>query len=213
MLFAPKSARGLRVDYPELGKYEELKALRAKELLFVWYYACKSSPLFNYDGPKKNLIERCIKASNLRIDDPAKLAKFEVGNFPAKIQAGIDVMFNFEPAARIVAKLEALKDIEDLKKMTSLKLDPNGNHPEFYVKGTIPRGKENEEGGTDYMPEIDMSKKQKYMDMVIKKNEKLGDMISKAEKGWGVVRSDKTNIDKNRDETGVSYAESFHERT
>ena len=207
MLFAPKSDRGLRVDYPELSNYEELKSLFKKELLFVWYYACKSSPLFDFDGPKKVLIEKCVKASGLKLDDPAKKVKFMAGNFPAKVQAAIEVMQNFEPSARITAKLEALKDIEDLKKMTSLKLDGNGNHPEFYEKGSIPKG---EEGSEDYLPEINMEKKNKYMSMILKKNERLGDMISKAEQGWGVVKSDKTLIDKNKDDTGESFAESFH---
>lgn len=209
MLFAPKSARGLRVDYPELSKYEELRSIMQKELLFVWYYACKSSPLFNFDGPQKVHIEKCMKAAKLVIDDPAKKAKFMAGNFPAKVQAAIEVMYNFEPAARIVAKLEALKDIEDLKRMTSLELDKDGNHPQFYEKGYKPP--EDPEPGHE--PDIDMEKKNKYMSMILKKNEKLGDMINKAEQGWGVVKSDKTMIDKNKDDTGVSFAESFHENT
>jgi len=207
MLFAPKSTRGLRVDYPELSSYEELKSLFKRDLLFVWYYACKSSPLFNFDGPERVLIEKCIKASELTFDDEARKTKFLAGNFPSKIQAAIEVMNNFEPAARIMAKIEALKDIEDVKKMTSLSLDSSGNHAEFFVKGSIPKGEEND---PNYMPEIDMGKKEKYMGMVFKKNEKLGDMISKAEQGWGVVKSDKTLVDKNMDDTGETFGESFH---
>ena len=195
LLFAPKSARGLKVDYPELSEFEEFKSLRAWELLFVWYYACKSSPYFNLDWKERDVIKKCTEAAKYRFDDEAKKEKFMSGNFPAKIETAIKQMQLFEPDARIQAKLLAQKMIEDIKKMTSLELDERGAHPNFMNKD-----------GDD----LDIGKQQKYMDMLLKAQDKLGDMIAKAERGWGVTKKNKTAIDKNKEDSGDTFAESFH---
>ena len=196
LLFAPKSRRGLRVDYPELAEYEEFKNIRAKELLFVWYYACKSSPFFNLDIRKRDLIQKCVDVCDLLFDDEARKEKFLSGNFPEKIQSANKQMEIFEPAARIEAKQMAIKMIADIKSMVSLPLDENGVHPSFLDKSG----------------ELDLAKKNAHMNMVFKANDRLGDMIRTAEKGFGVTERKKTIIDKNREASGETFAESYHDK-
>ena len=194
-LFAPKSTRGLRVDYPELADYSEFKVLRLDALLFVWYYACKSSPLFNSKLKKRDLVVECMRKSKIVYLDPEKREKFISGDFGEKIESAIKVMYSFEPSIRILSKKLAVKQLADIEKMTSLKLDDHGNHVSFHDK----------EGG------IDMNKKKAYMSMIMSANEKMDSMIQRAEKGFGVTKKDSKSNNKNFESSGESFAESYHE--
>ena len=194
-LFAPKSARGLRVDYPELASYEEFRAVSRVELHFVWLYACKASPLFNSRLKGRDLIVTCMQRAKFVVNDPEKREKIISGDLGAKIQKAVDTMYLFEPSIRIKSKKLAIKQLADIEKMTSLKLDAEGNHGSFLDK----------EGG------VDMNKKKAYMSMIITANEKIDGMMEKAEKGFGVTKSSSKNSDKNKEGSGNSFAESFHE--
>jgi hypothetical protein len=194
MLFAPKSSRGLRVDYPELSEYEEFKNLRPNELYFVWLYGCKSSPYFDSNLPERQIIEMCAKRAHLRFDDDGKRKNFLSGNFGEKIHAAIPVMNAFEPSARILAKKLAFKHLSDIKRMTSLKLDPQGNNEQFHnVSG-----------------EISFQKKAAYMKMLLDANKELPGLIAKSERGFDVVEKKKKSGDKSRTGTGDTFAEDYH---
>lgn len=195
LMFAPLSGRGLKVDYPELSEYEELAVLRMNELLFVWYYACKTSPYFNDDkSSEREIVEKCLEASKLRFDDPAQKERYLSLNFPEKIQAAITVMNSFEPSVRILAKLSAVKAMNDVKKMVSIKLDENGNHPQFL----------NKDG------EIDSQKKKNHMSMILTSQKEMADLIARSERGYGIT-SKKASGNKNLDEAGYTFMESYHE--
>lgn len=194
LLFAPKSVRSLRFDYPELADYPEFKALSKLDLLFVWYYACKSSPYFNDNNRDRNIIEKCSRAAGLGFSEEDKKEKFLSGNFSDKIQAAINVMLKFEPSARIIARAQAMKNYNDIMKMTSLELNEHGDHPSFLGK----------DGG------INMGDKKKYMDMVFDANQKTGEMLAKIEQGFGITEKSKTIVDKNRTGEGETFAEAFH---
>lgn len=63
VLFAPKSTRGLKLDYPELDdkeRYPEFASLRQYDMLFVWAWACASSPFVNI-APHEEKLRLCCK--------------------------------------------------------------------------------------------------------------------------------------------------------
>jgi hypothetical protein len=194
MLFAPKSSRGLRVDYPELSEYEEFKSLRPAELFFVWLYACKSSPYFNLETSERNIIEKCVDKCKIRFDDKGKRENFLSGKFGERISAAIPVMNSFEPSARIMAKKLAFKHLKNIKMLTSLVLEEEGVHPQF----------ENAGGDQSF------TKKSTYMKMVLDANKELPGLIAKAEKGFSIVKKEKKTGDKSRTSTGDTFAEDFH---
>lgn len=198
MLFAPKSARGLRVDYPELNEYPEFQGLRANEMLFVWWYACKSSPYYDIDKKtEREIIAMCLEKARMRFDDPAKKEKFLSQNFPEKINAAITTMRTFEPSVRILGRLSAIRSLSNIRKLTSLELDEHGNHPMF-IKGK----------GED--AEVDFKKRTDYMNMIIKKEEKIGSIIDKAERGYGVAKMTDEQS-KDLDDGNLTFLESYHE--
>lgn len=60
VIFAPRGIKDLRSYYPELFEYPEFKpqAIKHHDLLFVWWYACACSPLYDRDDKEK--LEECI---------------------------------------------------------------------------------------------------------------------------------------------------------
>lgn len=194
-VFAPRSSRGLRVDYPELSDYEEFKSVKVAELYFVWLFACKASPLFNANLKKREMIEACMERAKIRIVEPEKKEKFLSGSFPEKIEKAIRQMYLFEPSVRILAKQIAIKQLYDVKKMTSLKLNDNGDHVSFNTKDG----------------DIDMNKKKQYMSMIMDANKSIGAMVEKAEKGFGVSKKENKVSDKNLEGSGDTFTESYHD--
>ena len=192
-LFAPRSINSLIVDYPELRDYEEFK-IKKHDLLFVWYYACKVSPLYDHTDvkSKREKIERCIKASGLMVSSDSK-SRFLEGNFSSKISAAINKMESFEPAVRIMMKLDSVQKFMTLKKLTSLKLDDDGNHESF----------KNKDG------EINFTAKKQYMEMILKLEEKKPQVIEQIENGFGITGIKKGSNDKNYDDNGMTMLESY----
>lgn len=197
LMFAPKSARGLRMDYPEIREVKEFQDLRPQQLLFVWYLACKTSPYYDVDDlEERDIIKLCLEKSKLNIVDPTSKAEFLEGKFPDRIKAAIPPMQRFEPSIRILARIEAARMILDYKKLTSLNLDDDGNHTQFMGKDG----------------DVDFNKKQKYHKMLDDGMEALPRLIAKAEQGFGIIEKSKSQIeDKNLDESGKSFGDTYHE--
>ena len=193
-VFAPKSIQGLVTDYPELGQIDEFK-IRKHELLFVWYYACKVSPMFSHSShrSKREKIEACLKVSGYVPSHDIK-SKILEGNFPTRIAGAISRMEDFEPSVRIMAKLDSMDKYLTLQKLTSLDLDEEGNHATFKNKDE----------------EINFTAKKQYMEMIIKFEEKKPGIISQIENGFGVTGVKKGSNDKNYDESGKTFLEAFH---
>lgn len=195
LLFAPKSARGLRVDYPELNEYKEFQGLRPKEILFVWWYACRSSPYFNMDyNSEREIVEMCLDRVNFYFDDPAKKEKYLSQNFPEKISAAISMMRTFQPSVREMARKSAVRSLHNIRKLTSLELDEDGNHPLF-------RNKDDE---------WDFKKRNDYMKMIISKEEKIDAIIEKAEQGFGLMKLT-AEQSKDLDDGDLTFLESYWE--
>lgn len=194
MLFAPKSDRGLRFDYPELAAVPQFKNLRKGEFLFVWCYACKSSPYYDLNLPEQEIIRMCIEHAELNLSDGVKRANFMSGMFPDNIKEAIPIMNSYEPNIRMLLKIEAAKDILDIKKLTSLELDDQGNHMQFYNKDS----------------EVDFTKKKHYMAMIEKKDEMLPKLMAKSELGLIQTKESKTD-NKALSASGKTYATEYHE--
>lgn len=194
MLFAPKSDRGLRFDYPELAAVPQFKSLRKGEFLFVWCYACKSSPYYDLKLTDQEIIKMCAEHAELNLTDGVKKANFMSGIFPDNIREAIPIMNSYEPNIRMLLKIEAAKDILDIKKLTSLQLDDEGNNSQFYnVAG-----------------EVDFTKKKNYMLMIEKKDEMLPKLMSKSE--LGLIQTKESKIEnKAISSSGKTYAEEYHE--
>lgn len=102
LLFAPdRSGRDLRSQYPELLEYPEFKShvLKPYDMLFVWWYSCASSPIFDKEDAVRlpEAIHMAYPSDQMRI---ARLAEFE-DKFPENIAAAIKRMASFNLAARV----------------------------------------------------------------------------------------------------------------
>jgi len=192
-LFMPKSKRGLLADYPELKKHEEFTALSNKQMIFVWCFACKGSPLFHKPMPEDKLIKEAVKAAKLKFNDPKDEQNFLSGNFPHKVRAAIEVMKAFNPVVRFRAKKVLEGAIKNIESIISVKLDDAGNSEQFYDK----------DGNADW------SKKKAYIDSTVKATNELPKMIAQAERGYGIT-DDKEKIQKNIDESGFTFLEKWH---
>lgn len=102
LLFAPdKSGRDLRSQYPELFEYPEFKshAIKPYDVLFVWWYACASSPIF--DQPDAERLEEAVYMSYPSNQmKEAKIGEFRT-KMPDNIMAAINRMRSFNQSARI----------------------------------------------------------------------------------------------------------------
>lgn len=103
VLFWPyDEKKSLSRQYPELGRRDEIRALKSHEQLFVWYYACTSSPLmeeFRHDkkARARRAFELTYKDNNY---DSKKHADFSSLMFPSDIKAAVDVMSKFRSDIR-----------------------------------------------------------------------------------------------------------------
>jgi len=102
LIFAPdKSGRDLRAQYPELFDYPEFKShvIKPYDVLFVWWYACASSPIF--DRPDAERLEEAAymayPSDQMR---GSKIGEFRT-KMPENIIAAINRMRSFNKAARI----------------------------------------------------------------------------------------------------------------
>lgn len=166
ILFKPKEGR-LRNLYPELNDNKKFKDLASDELLFVWYYACASSPI----PPELSDNIRAVTASAESIKDQDKRKRFASLNFPEKVKEAIEEMKKYNPDVRMVAKRIIQNSFNTLEKMSQTK-------PEDFE--TI-----NEEG----RKVIDWSGRKQFVDSVAKIADTLPVLVAQMEQGFGVVDS------------------------
>jgi hypothetical protein len=167
-LFVPKNEKDLRRQYPELEGIAELKALSAREVLFVWYYACKGSKLVH---TVHNLGERAliaIKKSRLELDRN-KETEYTNGVFPEKIKIAIEKMKTFSPKARNRARLMVEQIFDNYENL--VKIDPETSFRLLDKEGT-PVG-------------IDWTGRKQYIDSCEKIAETLPKLIRQIEEGFG----------------------------
>lgn len=195
-IFAPKSARILYEDYPELKKHgETFKNLQTVDLLFVWYYACEASPLSEIINPKKRA-EESIKvtydlAKRKKIDSLYR-EKLVNLRFDDKMKKAIDLMSSFRVGPRLRAKIIAEKAFENLEKMLDIDASDDANF--IGANG-----------------EVDWTKKKAYMETVSKAITMMPDLINQLESSFSVTEKNKIdNTDEGEDNR--SYADEFHDQ-
>lgn len=105
-MFFPGTRNDLLLEYPELRGIPSIRKAgdKPKDLLFVWYYACKASPAMELVDDKAR-IEFALKAV---WGDPVPKdvhARFISHKWGEEVSAAIDDMRRFELGPRVRAKL------------------------------------------------------------------------------------------------------------
>lgn len=100
VIFAPKGNKELKREYKELDDYQEFKALNNSDLLFVWWYACKCSPLINIPEEKRVFmaIDQSYRDKGIQ---EARKVDWQNRDFPPHIKQAIKVMDRFNPQMRV----------------------------------------------------------------------------------------------------------------
>jgi len=123
MIYAPKNAKGLLVQYPELDEYAEFKpsAIKPHDLVFVWWMRNECSPYFNEED--KDKINKCIeKAYPTEQQRKSKTEEFSKG-FPDNIKSAFKRMALFNKDARVEMYLYLKTVRENCKALLAQPMD------------------------------------------------------------------------------------------
>jgi hypothetical protein len=127
VLYAPKSKRGLKMEYPDLNDYEDFAQLNEPEMLFVWSWACTSSPFREMPLDNNLRLKACLEyAYPDELARKTKFSDYSGRGLPDHIQRAVIQMGNFNLAARVEemtylmqlranCKHEIAQDIRDMK--------------------------------------------------------------------------------------------------
>ena len=189
-VFKPKSKRGIFIDYPELRHFEAFKTLENNPMLFVWYFACESSPYAKIIDERKR-VELAVKKADYKrgtkVIADHEIEKMKAGTFSTKMTVAIEEMKRFKVGVRIQALMMVQKGFDNLSRI----IDVDINDKKIF---------ENEEG------EVDFSKYKSYVDTVGKAVELVPKMINQLEGRFG-LKEDKVG----GTFEGESFMDTFHE--
>ncbi len=191
-VFKPRSGKSIFLDYPELRKFKEFSELKQLEMIFVWYYACESSPFRDIELEREK-IQQCLDYSYLK-DGRKKINKEDSermlsGEFSAKITQAIERMLKFRVGPRVRAKMITEKIFDNIEKI--LDIDATDEDKHFL----------NKDG------EVDFAKKKAYVDTAAKAGEILPKLISQLEGNFNL----KEEKGKESAFEGESLIETYHE--
>lgn len=102
VLFVPTTRRGLKHDYPELGdvnRSPEFHGIGKDDMLFIWAWACASSPFVDLEDQEKKL-KLCCRYAYPVEKERQRLRDFAV-RFPEDVALGIVKMGRYNKTARI----------------------------------------------------------------------------------------------------------------
>lgn len=123
-LYWPTDRGDLLAQFPELRKIPAIQNLAAKpkELLFVWFYACKSSPAVKLHGEKArlNLALRAVHGDPIPEPYASKHAN---GIFPPEVAEAITAMRKFEPGANVRMRLLYERMMENSIKLVDIDVE------------------------------------------------------------------------------------------
>lgn len=134
VVFALKSNRELKREYPELSEYEEFRQLENRELVFVWAWACRTSPFLELEEEKRLIpcIEWAFPGKQQR---ESKMADYAGMRFPDHIKGAIKRMERFDPGLRIqmaADNIHLLKQCQKAIRQDTSKATPE--EMEDYIK-------------------------------------------------------------------------------
>jgi hypothetical protein len=191
-LFAPKTKEGLKFDYPELANSKEFESITSEDVLMIWFFACSASPLNKADMSEKQKIKKSIELSYTKTHlDSVKRNKYELLDFPDKIQVAIDKMKSYRLSPRLRAKLMAEKAMSNYEKIIEADIIEDS------------KGKDSE---------IDLSKQKAYVDASISITKFLPSLMLQIEGGFGVSRVDEIDFLESLGEEG-SLMDEYHNTT
>lgn len=192
-IFKPKSTRSIFNDYPELRLVPEFKPLSNDDMLFVWYYACESSPHFRITKDRIR-VEKALEDSYFRNGKKHLMQtdkeRYLTCMFPEKIRLAIEAMSQYKVGPRVRAKMLLEKGFENIEHI--LNIDASD---EKHFK--------NKDG------EVDFTKKKAFMDTLAKATDLMPSLISQLEKGFHVTE----DKDKNTSSTfeDESFMDNYHD--
>jgi hypothetical protein len=102
VVYAPRTVKELKRDYRELNDVAEFADLTSSELLFVWYFSCRCSPLVDLPEEKRVGIA-CEKSFKIKSQLEARLVEYGSLDFPGSIKTAMRKMDSFDPGGRITA--------------------------------------------------------------------------------------------------------------
>ena len=177
-----------KASYKELSDTPEFKPLTGKELVFVWFYSNKTSPLITTNMLPENRVLRALQlAEMIKPKDSNDIGKYlnsrELDNyldlvFPDYIKIAMDKMAEFQPGIRDAARTMLVSVFNNLKKVEDL-----SNYTD-------------KDGGYDMGA---------YMRATKTLSETLPSIIAQLEHGFGVKEVDESMSE----ETGDSVAQRF----
>jgi hypothetical protein len=116
--------KDLRVTYPELADVAEFKPLSSSEMLFVYYFACESSPYIRMEP--KNRILKSLEHIKKSVSG-SQIADYSKGDFPDKIKAAIDRMLRYDVSARMEARSITEMVFKNVKELINIDLNTLGD--------------------------------------------------------------------------------------
>ena len=195
-VFKPKSTRGMFVDYPELRKLKAFASLKEADMLFVWFYACESSPVNNKkrDINQREKVQEAIDYS-YKADNKNLISKIEIdsmleGRFRDSISAAIEQMEKFRVGPRIRAKQMTENMFANIEHIINIDAS---DKTQFLTKDD----------------EVDFGKKKAYVDTVEKSLKLMPQLIESLEGGYRLTEEEKDDVDLSDD--GESIIDAFHD--
>lgn len=115
-VFGPMTTRSLRHQWPELKMVDAFEALPDDDLLFVWWYANRTSPFEEIENPVnrcKASIHLAYRRDSTKIE--ARLKQWETLDFGHTISNAIQAMMSFDPDHRIQAYIDDMHMLRQLQ--------------------------------------------------------------------------------------------------
>ena len=192
-IFKPKSKKGIFNDYPELRSFEAFRTLDNNSMLFVWYFACESSPFHETEDDRERVklsIKESYYKKGIKALSDKDAEKMKSGMFSSKITVAIDEMKKFKVGPRVQALMMVQKGFDNLSKI----IDVDVSDSSMFI---------------DKDGEIDFAKKKSYVDSVGKAIDLIPKMINQIEGRFGLTE-DKANGQTTFE--GESFMDSYHEK-
>lgn len=126
-LFYPVNGADLRLQWPELARFDEFKKLSSKELLVVWYYACQSSPLRDpvsgIDDDRQRMAQSILRASYKDGDGKSDPFDLKALKFTKAMNDAIYKMASFQADLRMSAMRIIAKTIDKGEQVSDMDID------------------------------------------------------------------------------------------
>jgi len=137
VVFAPKGERDLRRDYPELWEYPALtKLANPSEILFVWWYSCRSSPVIDFPDEKRFrlAVEKSFKGARAEEVKARYAPSGQAPLLPEEWKAAVKIMNGFNPFMRIGMAVDNLYLLEQCQRQIRQEQNGTQSDREGYLK-------------------------------------------------------------------------------